>query len=60
MARRRLLLANIRRVAIRAVARLLELRQFVFDRSDLRIGNLLIVFVTRRAGRNRHVGSQSL
>lgn len=58
MTRRRLLLANIRRVAIRAAARLLELRQFVFDRSDLRVRSLLVVLVAGRARSYRNVGRQ--
>ena len=58
MTRRRLLLANIRRVAIRAVACLLELRQLVFDRSDLRVRSLLVVLVAGRARSYRNVGRQ--
>ncbi len=59
MTRRWLLLADILGVAIRATARLLELRQLVFDRSDLRVGGLLVVLVTRRTRSNRNVGRQS-
>ena len=44
MTRRRFLLANIRRVAIRAVAGLLKLRNFRFDGHNLRtIGDCLVV-----------------
>ena len=57
MTRRRLLLSDVRQVAIRAVARFLELPKLIFNRSDLRISNLLVVLVARRTGRNRHVGS---
>ena len=56
---RRLFLPDIRGVAIRAVTRLLELRQLVFDRSDLRVRNLLVVLVARRARGYRNVGRQS-
>lgn len=59
MTGRRLPLAHVLGVAIRAAACLLKLSQFVFDRSDLRVRSLLVVLVTRRAGRYRNVGRQS-
>ena len=57
MTRGRLLLSDVRHVAIRAAARFLKLPKLVFNRGDLRIGNLLVVLVARCTGRNRHVGS---
>src|SRR5258708_11751506 len=59
MTSRRLLLTYVLGVAIRAVARFLELCQLVFDRSDLRIRRLLVVFVTCRACGHRNVGRES-
>ena len=58
MTRGRLFLTNIRRVAIHAVAGLLELAKLFFDRSDLRIRSFLTVLVARRAGRDRNVGRE--
>src|SRR5712692_3273558 len=49
MTRRRLLLADVRAVAIRATVRLLELRKLFFNRSDLRIRSFLTVLVAHRA-----------
>jgi len=46
-------------MTIRTVARLLELCQLVLNRNNLGIGRLFVVFVARRADRNRHVGRQS-
>ena len=59
MAGGRFLPADILGGAIRAAAGLLNLRQLVFDRSDLRVRSLLVVLVTGRAGRYRNVGRQS-
>ena len=58
MTRRWLLLADVRRVAIRAAAHFLELPKLFFNRSDLRISSFLTVLVARRAGRDRHVGRE--
>jgi hypothetical protein len=60
MTLRWLLLTDIRRVAIGALARFLKLREFIFDAFDvLTIGICLAVFVALSACRNRHIGSQS-
>src|ERR1044072_2713494 len=57
MTRRRLFLSNVRRVAIGAVARLLELTQFVFDGQRLWISSFLAVAMTTGACVYRYVGS---
>ena len=59
MAGRRFLLSHIRRVTVSAILRLLELRQFIFDRRDLRISSFLVVLVARRTDRNRDIGRKS-
>ena len=56
---RRLFLTHIRRVAIGAGTRFPELRELVFDRSDLRIRGLLVVLVARRTRGHRNVGRES-
>ncbi len=53
-----LLLADVRGVAIRAAARFLELRQFFFNRGDLRISSFLIILVASCAGGDRNVGRE--
>ena len=59
MTRGRFLLSHVRGVAIRAVARLLILRQFVLNGNDLGISCFLVVFVTSHACGNGNIGSQS-
>jgi hypothetical protein len=59
MTRRWSLLANIRSMAIDAVAGLLKLRQFLFNRRNPGIRRFLVVLVTGRADRDRHVWSQT-
>ena len=58
MTRRRLLLADVRGVAIRAAARFLKLRKLFFNRNDLRISSFLAVLVARGASRDRNVGRE--
>jgi len=59
MTRRRLLLADVVRVAIGTTPRLLELRQLSFDRCSALIGRLFAVAMASRAGIYRHVGRQA-
>ena len=59
MTGRWLLRSHIRSVAIGAIARLLKLLELFLDGRDLRIGRLLVVFVTGDAGSDRHIRSQS-
>ena len=58
MTRRRFLRSNVRRVAINASVGRLILREFFFNRNDLGIGRFLVVLMTGRACRDRHVGRQ--
>jgi len=59
MTRRRLLLANVWRVTVSALAGFLILYKFVFDRHGLWISDFLAVLVAVRAGGNWYVGRQS-
>ena len=56
---RRLLFAHIRSVAIGARTGFLVLLEFLFNRHDLWIRRLLVVFMARHACRNRDVRRQS-
>lgn len=58
MTRRRLLPADVGRMAIGAFARLPELLQLSFDRHRLRVGRLLALAMTRRASVDWHVRRQ--
>ena len=59
MAHRRLLRADLGCVAIRAAISLLKLRQFLFNRNDLRIGRLLVILVASSARGDGHIGSKT-
>jgi len=59
MTRRRPFLANFGRVTVSALAGLLVLCKFFFNRHSFRIRRLLAVFVTGRARRNGHIRRQS-
>src|SRR5438067_3540131 len=59
MTRRGLLLPDIRRMTIRALASLLVLGELFFDRHGLRIRRLLAVLMTARARGDGHVRRQS-
>ena len=58
MTRRRFLRSHVRRVTINAGVGRLILREFFFNRDDLGVGRFLVVLMTGRAGRDRHVGRQ--
>src|SRR5947208_12766466 len=59
MTGRRFLLSHVRCVAIRASTGFLVLLKLFIDRRHLRISNFLVVLMTSRARRNRHVSRQA-
>ena len=59
MTRWRFLLSHVRCMAIHASAGFLVLLKLFFDRRNLRISNFLVVLMTSRARRNRHIWRQA-
>ena len=59
MARRRLFPSHVWRMAIVALAGLLELRQLTFDRHDIFVSDRLVVIVAGFATGNRHIRSKT-
>ncbi len=59
MTSRRLLLSYIRRMAIRAIVRLLKLIELFLDGRDFGIGRFLVVLVARNTSSDRNIRSQT-